>query len=576
MILQIFATCVVSTVAALTQLMKMTLDKSNNIQDVSACTSQTAVSCIDPEKQIPQPGSGVEPPPRDINGFKWVLVITAILSSIFLYALDATVVADIQPVIVKEFNSLENLTWLGVGFLLGATATNLLWGKIYGQFNAKWTYIFCVAFFEVGSAICGAAPNMTVEIIGRVICGVSGSGLYVGVMTLIATTTSLPERPMYIGLTGLTWGLGIVLGPVIGGAFSDSSAGWRWAFYINLCIGAVCAPVYLFLLPNRDPRPGVKFLERGKEMDYLGCVLVVGAFVSGVMAINWGGLTYAWGSGRIIGLFVTSGVLFIVLGLQQVYLVGTTVERRLIPVEFFGSRTVLILFATTAASGAAAFVPIYMIPIFFQFTRGDGALDAGVRLLPFIALLVFSIFGNGALMAKFGYYMPWYTVGGLLAVIGGACMYTVDQSTSVANIYGFSIILGFGIGLWTQASFSVAQAVVSPHLIPSAVGFITCAQFLGITLSLAIANSLFLNESQISISAILPGIPLSEIRAAMEGTSSLLDRLGMEVREMVIRAIVEAIGRTFILVIVAGALVVVLSLGMKREKVFISAGIATA
>lgn len=134
-----------------------TLDKSNNTQDVSACTSQTAVSCIDPEKQITQPGSGVEPPPRDINGFKWVLVITAILSSIFLYALDATVVADIQPVIVKEFNSLENLTWLGVGFLLGATATNLLWGKIYGQFNAKWTYIFCVAFFEVGSAICGVS-----------------------------------------------------------------------------------------------------------------------------------------------------------------------------------------------------------------------------------------------------------------------------------------------------------------------------------------------------------------------------------------------------------------------------------
>ncbi|KAH8674637.1 major facilitator superfamily domain-containing protein [Tricladium varicosporioides] len=415
---------------------------------------------------------------------------------------------------------------------------------------------------------------MTVEIIGRVICGVSGSGLYVGVMTLIATTTSLSERPMYIGLTGLTWGLGIVLGPVVGGAISDSSANWRWAFYINICIGAVCAPVYLFLLPDRDPRPGVKFLERGKEMDYLGCLLMVGAFVSGVMAINWGGLTCAWGSRRIIGLFVTSGMLFLVLGVQQVYLVATNIERRLIPIEFFGSRTVMILFATTAASGAAAFVPIYMIPIFFQFTRGDGALNAGVRLLPFIALLVFSIFGNGALMVKFGYYMPWYTVGGVLAVVGGACMYTVDQSTSVANIYGYSIILGFGIGLWMQASFSVAQAIVTPHLIPSAVGFITCAQFLGITLSLAIANSLFLNKSQTSISAILPDVSLSEIRAAMEGTSALLNELGLDVKDRVIGAIVEALARSYILVIIAGALVVVLSLGMKKERVFMSSGIA--
>jgi len=178
-----------------------------------------------------------------------------------------------------------------------------------------------------------------------------------------------------------------------------------WAFYINLCIGAAAAPIYLFLLPNKDPRPGVPFLERIKEMDFVGCILAIGAFVSGTMAINWGGITYPWSSGRIIALFVVSGVLFIILGFQQVYLIFTTVERRLIPVEFFYSRTVLILFSATAASGAAAFVPIYMIPIFFQFTRNDTALGAGVRLLPFISLLVFTIFVNGALMAKFGYYM---------------------------------------------------------------------------------------------------------------------------------------------------------------------------
>jgi len=95
-----------------------------------------------------------------------------------------------------------------VAFLIGASSTNLIWGKVFGQFNAKWTYILCVFVFEVGSAVCGAAPNMNAMIIGRAICGVGGSGMYVGVMTLLAATTTIHERPMYVGGTGLTWGLG--------------------------------------------------------------------------------------------------------------------------------------------------------------------------------------------------------------------------------------------------------------------------------------------------------------------------------------------------------------------------------
>jgi MFS family permease len=98
------------------------------------------------------------------------------------------------------------------------------------QFNAKWTYILCVVLFELGSAICGAAPSMDALIIGRAICGVAGSGMYVGVITLLAATTTIHKRPMYIGGTGLTWGLGTVLGPVTGGGSSDSPENWRWAF----------------------------------------------------------------------------------------------------------------------------------------------------------------------------------------------------------------------------------------------------------------------------------------------------------------------------------------------------------
>lgn len=227
----------------------------------------------------------------------------------------------------------------------------------------------------------------------------------------------------------------------------------------------------------------------------------------------------------------------------------------------------------TAAGGTTIFIPIYMLPTFFQFTRNDTALEAGVRLLPLIMLMIFAVISNGAILSAYGYYMPWYTAGGLLVLTGGALLYTVDVGTSVARVYGYSVIVGFGAGLFAQTSFSVAQAVVSPEMVSSAVGFITCAQVTGVTIALAIANSVFLNESQKSIEKILPGVPTKEIQQAISGAGSdFVKSLKPDVQARVLTAIVDAMSKTYILVITAGALVAVLSLGMKRERLFIAAG----
>ncbi|RWA11891.1 hypothetical protein EKO27_g3189 [Xylaria grammica] len=508
-------------------------------------------------------------PPRDLDGWKWYLTITAVLFSIFLYALDNTVVADIQPVIIAEFGGVQKLSWLSVGFLLSATATNLVWGRLYTQYNAKWLYVFNVALFEGGSALCGGAPSLDALIVGRALCGIGGAGLYVGCMTLIAMTTTMAERPVYISLTGFTWGLGIVLGPVIGGAFSQSAVGWRWAFYINLFVGAVCAPIYLFLLPSEDPREGTPFRERARELDYTGVIIQAGALAAFVLAINLGGVIYPWNSARVIALFVVSGVLFIILAIQQVFTITTTLPRRIIPVQFFRSRSVLLLFGCTAASGACAFVPIYFVPIFFQFRRNDGPLDAGVRLLPFIVVMVVTVFANGALLSKLGHYIPWYTAGGLLTVAGGALMYTVNGETSDARIYGYTVILGLGVGMYLQGSFSVAQAVVSPEDIPPAIGFLTLAQFLGITIALAIANAVYLNDSTQRIAELAPFLTQEQIELAVQGTSSgILNGLTADVRAAVLDVIASAISKTYVLVIAGGSLVAVSSLAMKRAKLF--------
>ncbi|KAL8686072.1 MAG: hypothetical protein Q9218_007369 [Villophora microphyllina] len=511
-----------------------------------------------------------EKSPRDVHGFLWVVTVLSILSTTFLFALDNTIVADVQPAIVERFGSIEKLPWLSVAFLVAAAGTNLVWGKMYAQFDAKILYLICVFLFEAGSAICGAAPTIDALIIGRAICGVGGAGLYLGVMTLLSVNTTEHERPTYIGFTGLTWGAGTVLGPIIGGAFTDSSATWRWAFYLNLCVGGLFAPVWFFILPRYDPRPGVAIMKRLREIDYVGTILIVGGYVSGVMAINFGGSTYAWNSGRIIGLFVCSGLLFIIFAVQQTLPILTTVERRIFPIEFMKSRIMLVLFAETACSSTATFLPIYFIPLFFQFVRNDSALEAGVRLLPFVIFLVVMCVANGAIMSATGYYFPWYVAGGVFTLIGAALMYTVNTDSSTARVYGYSILIAIGAGVFVQASFSVAQGKVKPEMIPQAIGFITAGQIGGVTISLAIASSVFLNQSTRGIQVILPDVPKGQVQALISGAgSALLNGLDEATRRHVLEAIVNAMKNVYILDIVAGALALVLAFLMKPgEKLF--------
>lgn len=519
-----------------------------------------------------------EAPPRDIHGWKWVVSYIALLSSIFLYAFDCTVVADIQTSIINEFGAIDQLSWLSNGLVMPATAMVLPWGRLYGQFNPKTLFLVCVFIFEVGSALCGAAPTINALIVGRALAGAGGSGIYMGVMTLMAATTTMKERPFYIGLTGITWGFGIVLGPIIGGAFAISTAGWRWAFYVNLLVAVPAVPSYILLLPNHvDPRLGISSKARWIEMDYAGNLLLIGGIITFILAINWGGIVYPWKSGPVIGCFVASGVLFIILGIQQVSLIGTTLSRRVLPVQIFNNPTILLLFACCAAGGASAFVPIYFVPTFFQITRSDSPLEAGVRLLPFIVVMVVIITLNGYLMGKFGYYQPWIMLGGLLAMTGAALMYTVRVDTSEARIYGYTIILGAGVGMWLQVPFSAAQALVAPEDIPAAVGLVMLGQYVGITISLAIANSVFLNDAEMAIGAILPDVSSETIKEAMEGaTSGFLNTLDEAVKAQVLEAIVAAMDKAYILIIVAGSLTAVFSLFLPRKKLFGAGGITVA
>ncbi|KAM0144224.1 hypothetical protein ACHAO1_000507 [Botrytis cinerea] len=507
---------------------------------------------------------------RTINGLSWILVVACISSSTFLFAIDNTIVADIQTAIVEEFDEVGKLTWVSVAFMLGAAGTNLMWGKAYGTFDAKYVYIFTTLIFEVGSAICGGAPNMNALIVGRAICGLGGIGMYIGVMTVMSENTSKTERPIYLGLIGILWGIGTVVGPFIGGAFADSSATWRWGFYINLCIGGAFAPVYVFLIPNSKPRSNLSLLGRWGQIDWLGALFLLGAIACLLMAIAFGGVLFPWNSGSIIGLFVTGGILFIALAIQQSYVMGTTEEHRLIPIEYLHSKEIVILFIETACAGAAVFLPIYFIPIFFEIIHGESALGSGLKLLPFILVMVTMTFVNGFTLSKWGYYMPWYFGCSALQVIGSALLYTIERDTSISAIYGYTVLMAF-VGGWSQASFTVAQFLVAPKDIPIVTGFLTCAQSGGAALSLAIGDTVFLNTAQSGIMTLLPNRNSSEIQGLISGLgNSFFETLDDDIQNAILDIIMRSFKKLFVLPIAAGAVALSFSVFLKRQKIDVS------
>ncbi|KAI1097136.1 major facilitator superfamily-domain-containing protein [Jackrogersella minutella] len=508
---------------------------------------------------------------RKLKPLSWFFVVFSLLAALFLFALDNTIVANIQENIIYTLGGIEKLPWISVAFALGAIATNLLWGQLYINFDNKILFVSSVLIFEVGSAVCGAAPSLDALIVGRAICGIGGIGIYLGAINMVSALTNDQEKPMYLGFVGLTWGIGTILGPIIGGAFTDSSATWRWSFYINLCIGGLAAPAYIFLLPAADPRRGVSFSSRAKCLDLVGTVLSAGAIATLVMGISFGGSVYAWNSGQTIGLFVATGVLWITFILQQSFSILVAPEHRLFPTSLIKSWEMDILFAQMASSQVVVTVPIYFIPLYFQFAKAESAMRSGVQLLPFVLPLVFAVMTNGAAMAQVGYYMPWYLVGSALALAGSVLLYTIDVDTSNARIYGYSVLTAFGIGLFSQAGFAVAQTKVTPQQLSQAVAFIGIGQVGGITLALVISNSIFLNESTNKIARILPDMPRSVVQQAVSGFGGDFFRsLTSEQRQRVLAAIIDSIDNTFIMVITASVLSLILSVFMKREKLFVA------
>jgi hypothetical protein len=345
------------------------------------------------------------------------------------------------------------------------------------------------------------------------------------------------------------------------------------AFYINLPLAALSSPIYLFALPKFNAQPTIPGLEKLKHIDWLGAFLNAGTFCLFMVVLTFAGSTWSWDSAGPIALWVVFGVFLISYALQATFSITTTPERRLFPVKFLKSRTMILLYVSTAATVTALAVTIYYIPLFFQFTKGDSAIQAAVRLLPFITLNIFFTMFSGALLPVFGRYMPWYVPSGILMLIGSALMFKVTVDTSTSAIYGYEILIAVGGGLTQQIGYSVAPALVQPCEVPAAIGFINVAQIGSLAIGLSIAGSIFQNVGFSDLKGALAGYDFSDvdIRNALAGAqSTILTQGDQTVIGIAVASIAGTISKLFAMVIAAGALVLVCSALMKREKLMLN------
>jgi MFS family permease len=479
---------------------------------------------------------------------------------------------QVQGAVVEVFGHVEQLAWIGAGFPLGSVAVILFVTALFTSFNMKWIYITSILLFEVGSALCGAAPSMNAFIVGRVIAGAGGAGIYLGGLNYISALTTHEERGTYITLVGFCWGIGCILGPVVGGAFSVSSATWRWAFYINLVIGALTAPVYLIFLPPLRPVEGVSISARLAKFDFVGLVLGAGVWAAFTIALTMAGGQWPWNDGRTIATFIVLGVVLVLYVIQQCFAVFTTETTRSFPVHLIRMRTQVLLVIAMAGNVTTMFIVIYFIPIYFQFVHNDSALMAAIRLLPYVIITVTTNVLTGHFLARLRYYMPIYVVSGILITVGGTLLTVhLDPNTSEATIYGLTVVLAVGTGLTMQINYAIAAIKAPAKDMGNAISLQNITQIGCTVIALVIAGQVFQSTAASNLGSVLAGEGFSaqEIQAAAAGAQSVVfSQLTGELRDRAILAITQAMQKTFILVIVAGATLLVAGVFMKRERIF--------
>ncbi|MEV7399859.1 MDR family MFS transporter [Streptomyces sp. NPDC091267] len=408
------------------------------------------------------------------------IVFATIVLGILLAALDQTIVGTALPTIVSDLGGAAHMSWVVTAYLLAETVATVLVGKFGDLFGRKIVFQLSAIIFITGSFLCGLATNMTLLIVWRGLQGIGAGGLMVTAMALIADVIPLRDRGKYQGAIGAVFGVSTVIGPLLGGLFTDHLT-WRWAFYVNVPIAIVV------VIAAARTIPSVKAAGR-PVIDYLGIAMVTVGASSLILATSWGGNQYAWGSSVIIGLFALG-----LAALALFCLVEFRAKEPMLPMRLFGNPVFTVCSILSFIVGFAMLGAMIFLPTYLQYVDGDSATLSGVRTLPMVVgLLAASIF-SGNVVSKTGRYRIFPIVGSLIMAVGLFLLSRMGPDSGVWLESLYMLVLGLGIGLSMQVLTIAVQNTVDYSDLGTATSGVTFFRTLGSSFGTAVFGTIYAN-----------------------------------------------------------------------------------